>query len=109
MVEIVPHWIGGEPVTPEGGVGYEVYNPATGRVIAKGVMADAGLCHQTVQSAMVARQTWSRMPPVKRAQILFQFRALLVQNQATIAALVTKEQGKTLADATEIGRASCRE
>ena len=100
MLDIVPHVIGGECVTPKVGSFIDVNNPATGDVILKVPVADKTLCYQAVQTAKEAFIHWSGMPPIKRAQVLFNFRALLEGNQAALAALVTRENGKTLADAT---------
>jgi malonate-semialdehyde dehydrogenase (acetylating)/methylmalonate-semialdehyde dehydrogenase len=100
MIDTVPHRIGGERVTPKGGSFLDVTNPGTGEIIARVPVADRIICQQAVETAREAFRQWSAKPPIKRAQVLFKFRALLEKNQATLAALVTQEQGKTLADAT---------
>ncbi|MDX2346673.1 MAG: CoA-acylating methylmalonate-semialdehyde dehydrogenase [Legionella sp.] len=100
MVDVVPHIIGGECVTPpEASSFLIVHNPATGDVIAKTPVADKALCHQAVQVATEAFERWSATPPIKRAQIFFKFRTLLIENQVELASLITREQGKTREDA----------
>ncbi|MCH9756198.1 MAG: CoA-acylating methylmalonate-semialdehyde dehydrogenase [Gammaproteobacteria bacterium] len=99
MVEAVPHVIGGEFVVPTTGPFLEVNNPATGGVIAKVPVADKALCDSAVDVATDAFQKWSNLPPIKRVQVLFKFRTLLEEHQAELAALMTREHGKTLDDA----------
>ncbi len=100
MVEAVPHWVGGEAVLPTGGFSLAVNQPATGEQIASVSVADDALCQKAVQAAKEAFTSWSLVPPVKRAQVLFKFRSLLEEHQKELAALVTREHGKTLEDAT---------
>lgn len=99
MVAIIPHKVGGESIECFTAPLLEVANPALGEVIAKVAVADAALCQQAVLIAKQAGDKWSQVTPTKRAQILFNFRALLSQNQDELAAIVTREHGKTLSDA----------
>lgn len=77
----------------------EVYNPSSGKVIAK---TPAG-CSQDVDVAVTAAKQafpdWADTPIVERARIMFNFRQLIHQNFDQLARLVTREHGKTHAEA----------
>jgi malonate-semialdehyde dehydrogenase (acetylating)/methylmalonate-semialdehyde dehydrogenase len=83
----------------------DVYNPSTGRVIARVPLCSAQQVSEVVETAAAARPAWGDTPVVERARIMFRFRALLEQHFEQLAALVTREHGKTLAEArAEVNR-----
>ena len=96
---ILSHWIDGRPVEvlPEG-TG-PVYNPATGQVIARVPRGGAAEVDRAVQAAKRAFPAWRDMPLIARSQVLFRFRELAWQHREELAALITKDHGKTFADA----------
>ena len=51
-----------------------------------------------VQAAADALPGWSETPIVERARVMFRFRALLEEHFEELAALLTREHGKTLAE-----------
>ena len=77
----------------------EVYNPSTASVIARVPLCSAEHTAEVVEAAALALPGWSRTPPVERARVMFRFRELLEKNFEELAALVTREHGKTLAEA----------
>jgi malonate-semialdehyde dehydrogenase (acetylating)/methylmalonate-semialdehyde dehydrogenase len=77
----------------------EVYNPSTGRVIARAPMSAAAEVDRVVQSAAAAFPEWAETPVVERARVMFRFRELLQRHADELAALVTREHGKTRAEA----------
>jgi len=97
-LETVPAWIGGKPVATAARSG-EVFNPATGQVTKKVVFADAGMIDGAVKAASAAFPEWRDTPPLRRARIMQEFLSLLKKNQKQLAAIVTDEHGKVLADA----------
>ena len=99
MVYTVPHYIAGQRLEEKGQSSHDIYNPALGEPIGKVCFASEAICHQALMAAKNAFGDWSLMPPVKRAQIFFKFRALLEKYQLDLARLVTREHGKTLDDA----------
>jgi len=99
MVDVLPHIIGGEDVVRDSSARIQVDNPAIGEPILDVQIADAALCDEAVSTALQAFQLWSKVPPVKRAQVLFKYRTLLLSHQEELARLVTLEHGKTLEDA----------
>jgi malonate-semialdehyde dehydrogenase (acetylating)/methylmalonate-semialdehyde dehydrogenase len=77
----------------------EVYNPSTGQVIARVPFATKEETDAVVRAAEAALPDWSETPAVERARIMFQFRQLMAEHFEELAALVTREHGKTLAEA----------
>jgi malonate-semialdehyde dehydrogenase (acetylating)/methylmalonate-semialdehyde dehydrogenase len=95
---LIPHRIGGESVTTAARWG-DVFDPATGRVTGRVPMADARLVERAVAAAQAAFPAWRDTPPVQRARVMFRFKALLEEHRRELAAIITAEHGKTLADA----------
>ena len=77
----------------------EVYNPSTGKVIGRVSYATAEQTGEVVEAAVAALPAWGETPVIERARLMFRFRALLEQHFEELAALVTREHGKTLAEA----------
>ncbi len=50
-------------------------------------------------SAAAAFPAWSQLSTLRRARVMFRFRELLEANRARLAAIITREHGKVLADA----------
>ena len=83
----------------------DVYNPSTGQVIARVPFATAEQTGEVVAAAAAALPAWRETPVVERARLMFRFRALLEENFEELAALVTREHGKTLDEArAEVNR-----
>jgi len=76
-----------------------VYNPATGAVSGAVALADKATVEQAIASAAQAFPAWRNTPPLKRARVMSKLKILLEDNADTIAALITAEHGKVLADA----------
>lgn len=84
----------------------EVFNPSTGKAIALAPLCSAEQTGRVVQSAVNAFDEWSETPVVERARIMFRLRQLMEDRYDDIAALVTREHGKTLAESrAEVQRA----
>lgn len=83
----------------------EIRNPATGAVTGHVTLANRADVDQVIKSARRALPGWASTPPAKRAAVMFNFRDLLVKNLDALAALLSAEHGKTIADAKgEIAR-----
>jgi malonate-semialdehyde dehydrogenase (acetylating)/methylmalonate-semialdehyde dehydrogenase len=77
----------------------DVYDPARGSVSRLVPMSTAEDVDVAVAAAKAAFSGWAATPPVRRARVLFQFKALLDQHLDELAALLTAEHGKVLEDA----------
>jgi len=95
----VQHWIGGKVVAGESGRTAAVYNPATGEVSRQVALASAAEMDKAIQVAKAAQPAWGDTPPARRAAVMFRFKDLVERNMDRLAAAVTDEHGKTLADA----------
>jgi malonate-semialdehyde dehydrogenase (acetylating)/methylmalonate-semialdehyde dehydrogenase len=99
QLELVPNFVGGRWRASQSTRGGEVYNPSIGRPIARVPFATADETAAAVAAAKTASAVWAEMPAVERARILFKYRELLSEHFEELAALVTREHGKTLAEA----------
>ena len=99
----IKHFINGKHVDGSGDIA--VFNPATGGQSGSAPIADAKLLDDVVTQAQETAKTWRNSSHSVRTNILFTFRALLVKHTDELAAIITAEHGKTIADAKgEIAR-----
>jgi len=98
-LKTVSHWIGGKVVASSSGRRGTVWNPATGEAEANVDFADAREVDLAVERAQAAFPEWRATPLSRRAETMFRLRELVDANRREIAALITLEHGKTLADA----------
>lgn len=77
----------------------EVFNPSKGQVIAKVPLCTASEVDMAVKAAADALPAWAETPVVERARVMFRFRELIGRHFDELAALVTREHGKTIAEA----------
>ena len=83
----------------------EVYNPSTGEVIARTPLVGAAEVDAVVRAAAEALPAWADTPVVERARVMFRLRTLMEERFEELATLVTREHGKTLAEArAEVNR-----
>jgi malonate-semialdehyde dehydrogenase (acetylating)/methylmalonate-semialdehyde dehydrogenase len=96
--EIV-HWVDGKPWEGTSTRVADVSNPATGAVTARVALASAADVDSVVGSARAAAVDWRTVSLNRRARVLFAFRELLEARKHELAASITAEHGKVLADA----------
>ncbi|HEX6960914.1 MAG TPA: CoA-acylating methylmalonate-semialdehyde dehydrogenase [Lacipirellula sp.] len=97
-IDVVPTLVGGKWRPSSSERGGDVYNPSTGRVIARVPFCSAEETDAVVRAAEAALPQWSETPAVERARVMFKFRELMAARFEELAALVTREHGKTLAE-----------
>ncbi|MGC4174302.1 CoA-acylating methylmalonate-semialdehyde dehydrogenase [Demequina sp.] len=89
----------------EGAATGAIFNPATGEETGRVAFATAVEVGQAIALAQEAQKKWAATGLVKRADVFFRMRQLLVERQDDLAAIVTREHGKVLSDAKgEISR-----
>ena len=98
-VERLRNYIGGQWVDAPVPDSEPLYNPATGEVIAAVPMSDASDVDRAVQAAEAAFDAWRETPVLRRARVMFRYKQLLEEHKEELAAIITREHGKTLADA----------
>ncbi|MFC5337257.1 CoA-acylating methylmalonate-semialdehyde dehydrogenase [Leucobacter denitrificans] len=100
----IPHFIGGEKVEAAERT-QPVYNPATGEQQHELGIASVETVEQAIAAAKAALPAWRKTSLTKRADVFFNLRQLLKQRTNDLAAIVTSEHGKVLADAAgEVAR-----
>jgi malonate-semialdehyde dehydrogenase (acetylating) / methylmalonate-semialdehyde dehydrogenase len=98
-LEIVSSLIGGRWTESTSKRFGEVFNPSLGQPIAR-----VGLCDETetvraIEAAHDALPDWAATPAVERARLMFKFRELMLGRFDELARLVSREHGKTPAEA----------
>lgn len=87
------HWVESQSKTQE------VFNPATGEVIAHVPLSTSAELDEAVQAAQLAFEKWKRVAVPKRARVLFRYQQLLVDHWDELAKLITIENGKSYEEA----------
>ncbi len=95
----VHHFINGQRVVGSSNRSLAVFNPATGAQTGELHLAGVDDVEQAVAAAKRAWLSWSEVPALKRARVLFKFKELLEQHQEQLAAIITREHGKIFSDA----------
>ncbi|MGH8253915.1 MAG: CoA-acylating methylmalonate-semialdehyde dehydrogenase [Steroidobacteraceae bacterium] len=95
----ISHWIGGRALAGTSGRHADVFDPSNGHVTGRVALASVTEVGQAVAAAQEAFPGWSQTPPLTRARVMFRFRALLLDNTDRIAAQISREHGKVIADA----------
>ena len=91
------HWFTGEG--SGGGATYPVLNPATGELIANVQKAGAEETNLAIDAANRALPTWRKLTAKERSQRIKRWGELMLSNQKDLATLLSREQGKPLAEA----------
>ncbi len=98
VIPTVGHWMNGQLIEDTART-QPVYNPATGRSERQVALASVQTVEAAIAAAEKAFPPWRNTPPLKRARVMSKFKVLLEAHADEIAALITAEHGKTLADA----------
>ena len=98
-MHIINNYIDGKTVKISSGRTSDVFNPASGKIIAKVGLSSTEEVDFAVAKAKSAFESWSKITPLKRSRIMNRFRDLLEQNTDEMAALISREHGKVHSDA----------
>ncbi|MFP3585401.1 NAD-dependent succinate-semialdehyde dehydrogenase [Paraburkholderia sp. SIMBA_055] len=99
------HYIGGEWY--ESAETYPVRNPATGEVIAQVAKGGAAETAQAIAAAERALSAWRLLTAKERGARVRRWGELMLEHRDALAELLTREQGKPLAEARgEVGYAA---
>lgn len=105
LTRTLRHYIGGTWVPSQGSGSVEDVDPATGEVLAHVPLGSTADVDAAVSAAREAQVAWRATPPQVRARALYRLRDVLDQHRDELAAIVTRDMGKTLDDAlAEVGR-----
>jgi len=104
-VRTLRNHIGGEWREASSSESIEDRNPATGELLARVPLSSAADVDEAVAAARGAAREWGESSPLVRMRAVFALREVLDANREELAALVTMDMGKTIADARgEVGR-----
>lgn len=105
-IPVMKNYINGEWVESQATQFGEVYNPATGELLARVPFSPAEEVEQAAQAATAAFQVWRRTPATKRARVLLKLRQLIEDNIEEVSVTLTREHGKIRSEgAMEMQRA----
>ena len=99
MTNKLPLFIDGNFADSKTSEWLEVLDPSTQTVLCQAPCATDKEIEQAVNSAKDAFIDWKETPPPERSRVMMKYQELLKQNQNEIAAILSKENGKTLEDA----------
>ncbi|MBP7418451.1 MAG: CoA-acylating methylmalonate-semialdehyde dehydrogenase [Xanthomonadales bacterium] len=94
----IGHYIDGRVVAGTSGRHAEVHDPNHGHVQAQVALASDEELERAIASAVAAQREWARVNPQRRARVMHEFKRLLETNMDSLAALLSGEHGKVLAD-----------
>lgn len=95
----IPLLIDGEFVQSKSTQWRDIINPATQETLAQVPLATPDELAAAVAAAKAAFATWRKTPIGQRARVFLKYQQLIRENIKLLAATLTAEQGKTLADA----------
>ncbi len=99
MVETLYHWIGGEKAKAANGRLGDIFNPATGEVVARVPLGGADVVNKAVAAAQAALPAWAATPPLLRARVFFKLKSLIEARIDDMARIIVNEHGKVFEDA----------
>src|SRR4029077_16676001 len=90
----------------DSGATFPVHDPATGEVLAEVPRMGASETRRAIEAAAAALPAWRARPARERAAFLRAFADLMLRHRRDLAMIMTREQGKPLAESDdEIGYA----
>jgi len=93
------HYVGGRRIAGATGRKAEIFEPMTGDQRGWVALASAAEVHAAVKVAVEAQPGWAATNPQRRARVLMKFLELVQRDYETLAELLAREHGKTVADA----------
>src|SRR5690606_26741835 len=103
-MEEIGHFIGGERVAGTSGRNQAVMQPMDGSMRAQVALASAAEVRKAVENAKEAQPKWAWVNPRGRARVLVKFLERVHQGYDSLAELLAREHGKTIADAKGDGQ-----
>ncbi len=99
MPEKLKYFCNGQYVESKTEVYYDLHNPSTGEVTGFAPCCTADEVNEAIAAAKAAYPVWSATPAIKRSQVLFKVRDLLIEHMEELTRLVAEENGKVWAEA----------
>ncbi|MFV0413819.1 MAG: CoA-acylating methylmalonate-semialdehyde dehydrogenase [Oscillospiraceae bacterium] len=97
--KVLQPFIGGKYVASATEKYTEAYDPSTGKVIARVPSCTKAEVNAAIAAAKGAFPAWSATPVMKRVQVLYRVRELIVEHLEELTLLCATEHGKVLSEA----------
>ena len=94
----INHFVNGGAFEGSSGRFSDVYDPNTGEVQARVQLASEAELSVAVEAAAQAQIAWAAVNPQRRARVMFEFKRLVEANMDALAALLSSQHGKVIAD-----------
>jgi len=92
------HFIDGKSVTGSSQRTADIFNPNTGEVQARVLLATEADMDLAVAAANRAQPDWAAINPQRRARVMFELKRLIENEMQSLAELLSSEHGKVVAD-----------
>lgn len=99
---LIKNYIHGQYVGNQQNQTFDVYYPASGKVIYQVEQADTSLLENAIDSAQQGFKTWSAMPALERSRILLRAAQLLRERNDELAKIEVLDTGKPWQEAVEV-------
>ncbi|MBO5396954.1 MAG: CoA-acylating methylmalonate-semialdehyde dehydrogenase [Clostridia bacterium] len=99
MAEKLKYFCNGQYVESKTDVYYDLHNPSTGEVTGYAPCCTADEVNEAIAAAKAAYPGWSSTPAIKRSQVLFKVRELIMEHMEELTRLVAEENGKVWSEA----------
>jgi malonate-semialdehyde dehydrogenase (acetylating)/methylmalonate-semialdehyde dehydrogenase len=99
VLPVIENAVGGKRIASASTRRTPVFNPATGEQSADLPLSTVEDVDAAVSAAKAAFATWRNTPPLRRAKFMFKFKELLDRYTDDLAREISREHGKTHADA----------
>ena len=73
-----------------------VYNPSTGEIQAEAPCCTSEEVEEAIAAANAAFPSWANTPVIKRVQVLYKFRDLIIEHNDELTEICAREHGKNL-------------
>jgi succinate-semialdehyde dehydrogenase/glutarate-semialdehyde dehydrogenase len=92
-------FVAGAWIDAGSGATFAVRDPASGEELARVPRCGAAETGRAIESAAAAQPAWRARSAEQRGRLLRRFQELVLENESDLAMLITREQGKPLAEA----------
>ncbi|MBR0536024.1 MAG: CoA-acylating methylmalonate-semialdehyde dehydrogenase [Clostridia bacterium] len=97
--EKIKYFCNGEFKESKTDVWYDLHNPSTGEVTGYAPCCTNDEVLEAIAAAKAAYPAWRATPAIKRAQILYKVRDLIIEHMDELTTLVAEENGKVWSEA----------
>ena len=98
-VEKLQYFVNGQFKDSKTDTWYDLHNPSTGEVTGQAPCCTNDEVLEAIEAAKAAYPAWRAVPAIKRAQILYKIRDLIIENMEELTMCVAKENGKVWGEA----------